>query len=567
MLLRLNIQNFALIQDITMDFNEGFNILSGETGAGKSILIDAIDYVLGGKFSKDLIRTGEDRTLVEAIFSIENNKVCEILGELNIEHDDTLIICRETFLSGKSVIKVNGKSIIITQLKRMRERILDIHGQHQTGTLLQKTNHINYLDNYIIDNIKDEVYEFAVLRDELLLLREKINSLSVNKDGERILDYIKFQLDDIEKAKLRVGEEEELKEEFNVLSNAEKINNSLKLSIGLLSETEEGLPILDSLSKIIGELTSLERSYEGLRDKRESFETAFYALEELGRDIKNIADETVYDEDRLSKINERIYVINSYKKKYGPTVLDVLNHYNKLKVQLDELVNREEILKKLQEEEGQLLKKMRSVGEILHTKRVEGKSTLEEKLLKELAYVGLNKSRLEIEVNLVEDFNEKGFDDVAIMISTNPGEPLKQLERVLSGGELSRIMLAFKCVFADKDSIPTLIFDEIDTGISGSVGQRVGEKMYQVSLNHQVLCITHLPQIAILSDVHYFVSKEVKEDKTYTKIKILSKDEKIYQVATMLGGDNVSDATLENVKEMSNLADEKKEEIRLSIRE
>lgn len=565
MLLRLNIQNFALIQDITMDFNEGFNILSGETGAGKSILIDAIDYVLGGKFSKDLIRTGEEKTLVEAIFSIENNKVCEILDEINIEYDDTLIICRETFISGKSIIKVNGKSLIVTQLKKIREKILDIHGQHQTGTLLQKSNHINYLDNYIYDDIVDELSEFGDLREELLTLREKMNSLSVNKDGERIIDYIKFQIDDIEKGKLKLNEEEELKEEFNVLSNAEKISNTLKLSIGLLSEAGEGLPILDSLSKIIGELTSLERSYDGLRDKRESFEEAFYNLEELSRDIKNLADEVVYDDDRLSKINERIYVINSYKKKYGPTIEDVLNHYKNLKTQLDELLNREEILKRLHEEEKNILKKMRSVGEILHRKRVEGKSSLEEKLLKELAYVGLNKSRLEIDVEYKDDFNEKGFDDVSIMISTNTGEPLKQLERVLSGGELSRIMLAFKCVFADKDSIPTLIFDEIDTGISGAVGQRVGEKMYQVSLNHQVLCITHLPQIAILSDVHYFVSKEVKEEKTFTNVKILSKDEKIYQVATMLGGDNVSDATIENVKEMSNLADIKKEEIRLSI--
>ncbi|MGL4774612.1 MAG: DNA repair protein RecN, partial [Clostridium sp.] len=514
MLLRLNIKNFALIQELSIDFKEGFNILSGETGAGKSILIDAIDYVLGGKFSKDLIRTGEEGTIVEAIFSIENDNTREILDEIGIEYDDVLIICRETFLSGRSIIKVNGKSLIVTQLKRIRERVLDIHGQHQTGTLLQKGNHIEYLDNYIIEDLEEELKEFSALREELLALREKIQSLNQNKDGQRLVDYIKFQIEDIEKGKLKLGEEEELKEEFNVLSNAEKINNALKLSYGLLSEVEGGYSVLDSLSKIIGELTHLERSYDGLKEKREGFENAFYSLQELSRDVRDLSEEIVYDEDRLASINERIYVINTYKKKYGPTLEDVINNYNKLLEQHDELVNREEILNKLYIEEEKLLSKMKLIGEKLHNIRVSGKGELENKLLEELSYVGLNKSRLEIAVDLKDDFNEKGFDEVSILISTNPGEPLKPLERVLSGGELSRIMLAFKCVFADKDSIPTLIFDEIDTGISGAVGQRVGEKMYQVSINHQVLCITHLPQIAILSDEHYFVSKQVENEKT-----------------------------------------------------
>ncbi|MGL5149969.1 MAG: DNA repair protein RecN [Clostridium sp.] len=562
MLLRLNIKNFALIQELAVDFKEGFNILSGETGAGKSILIDAIDYVLGGKFSKDLIRTGEDGTTVEAIFSIENENTREILNELGIEFDDVLIICRETFISGRSLIKVNGKSLIVTQLKKIRERILDIHGQHQTGALLQKGNHSSYLDNYIFENIKDELSEFSLLREELILLRERINALNETKDGNRLLDYIKFQIEDIDKGKLKRNEEEDLKEEFSILSNAEKINNALKVSYGLLNEMDEGYSILDGISKIVGELTALERCYEGLKDKREGFEGAFYSLQELSRDIRDIKEEIVYDEERLAAINERLYTINSYKKKYGATIEDVLKHYDGLVKQYDDLMNREEILKKLYEEEEVLLNKMREVGKKLHNLRVDGKSELENKLLEELSYVGLNKSRLEISVIFTDYFNETGFDDVSILISTNPGEPLKQLERVLSGGELSRIMLAFKCVFADKDAIPTLIFDEIDTGISGSVGQRVGEKMYQVSINHQVLCITHLPQIAILSDEHYFVSKEVKDEKTFTKLQVLSKDEKIYQVATMLGGDTVSEATLENVKEMYNLSEIKKDEIK-----
>ena len=263
-----------------------------------------------------------------------------------------------------------------------------------------------------------------------------------------------------------------------------------------------------------------------------------------------MTEDIQYDEAELERINERLFVINNYKKKYGGSVEAVIENFNDLKKEHEELIHAEEIIKELEEKEALVLSKMRIIGEKISKIRKKHSKELEDKILKELAYVGLDKSRMEIVINMQESFNEKGFDDVIFMISTNPGEPLKSLEKVLSGGELSRIMLALKCVFADKDDIETLIFDEIDTGISGQVGQRVGEKMYQVSKNHQVLCITHLPQIAILSDHHYFVSKEVINEKTFTKIRLLSNDEKIYQVATMLGGDSVSNATLENVREM-----------------
>ena len=563
MLIQLNIKNFALIEDITVEFSEGFNILSGETGAGKSILIDAIDYVLGGKFSRDLIRTGQDRTYVEAIFSIDNNNVEMVLDNLNIEYDDMIIISRETLISGKSIVKVNGKSLIVTQLKKIREKILDIHGQHQNQSLLQRSVHIQYLDEFIGDEINKPLSIFLELKEELYKIRERISKIKGNEDREKLIDYTKFQIDDIEKAKLRVGEEEELKEEYNILSNAEKINSSLKLGYGLLNGREDGNSILDSLSKVIGEITSVEKHLDVLKEKNELLQGAFYTLEEVTRDIRDIADEVVYDEDRLAKINERIYEINTYKKKYGVTVEEVIEYYNNLKIKYEDLINAEEILNELAEKEKVILNKMKDSGDVLHNIRCKYSPSLEEKILKELSYVGLDKSRMEIEVELTDDYNEKGFDSVTFMISTNPGEPLKPLERVLSGGELSRIMLALKCVFADKDDISTLIFDEIDTGISGAVGQRVGEKMYQVSLGHQVLCITHLPQIAILSDHHYFVSKEVINNKTYTRIKLLDISDKILQVASMMGGSGVTDATIQNVKEMLSFAENKKEEIKV----
>lgn len=562
MLIQLNIKNFALIEEIKVEFDDGFNILSGETGAGKSILIDAIDYVLGGKFSKSLIRTGEEKTFVEAIFSIDNEFVKKELDELDIEYEDIIIISREYTISGKSIIKVNGRSLIISQLKKIREKILDIHGQHQNQTLLDRGSHIIYLDNFIGEKIKEPLKKFNELRERLNEIKAKILKINGNEDREKLIDYTKFQIDDIKKGNLRVGEEEELKEEFNYLSNAEKINNSLKLSCELLNYRDDGNSVLESLSRVISELSSVEKNSQVIGEKKAVIEEAYYNIEEVSRELRDIAEDTVYDENKLEKINERIYEINGYKKKYGNTIEEVIEYFNKLKENYNELVNAAEILKELEEEEKHVLNEMKTVGDTIHKIREKFSEILKESLLKELAYVGLEKSTMEIQVKLCENYNERGFDEVSFLISTNTGEPVKPLEKVLSGGELSRIMLAFKCVFADKDGISTLIFDEIDTGVSGAVAQRIGEKMYQVSLNHQVLCITHLPQIAILSDHHYFVSKSIRDNKTFTNIKILNKDEKIHQVATMLGGNEVTKATYENVKEMLKLSENKKNEIK-----
>ena len=560
MLIQLNIKNFALIEEIKVEFAEGFNILSGETGAGKSILIDAIDYVLGGKFSKSLIRTGEEKTFVEAVFSIDNELVKGELDELDIEYEDIIIISREYTLSGKSIIKVNGRSLIIAQLKKIREKILDIHGQHQNQTLLDRGSHIIYLDNFIGDKIKEPLKKFSELKERLSEIKSKILKINGNEDREKLIDYTKFQIDDITKGNLRVGEEEELKEEFNYLSNAEKINNSLKVSCELLNYREDGNSVVESLSKVISELSSVEKNSQIIGEKKAIIEEAYYNIEEVSRELRDIQEDTVYDENKLEKINGRIYEINGYKKKYGNTIEEVIEYLNKLKENYNELVNASEILKELEEEENKVLSEMKKIGNTLHEIRKEFSEKLKSSLLKELSYVGLEKSTMEIQVKLCENYNERGFDEVCFLISTNTGEPVKPLEKVSSGGELSRIMLAFKCVFADKDGISTLIFDEIDTGVSGAVAQRIGEKMYQVSLNHQVLCITHLPQIAILSDYHYFVSKSIKDNKTYTSIKILNKDEKINQVATMLGGNEVTKATYENVKEMLKLSEKKKSE-------
>ena len=562
MLVELNIKNFALIQELSVEFGVGFNILSGETGAGKSILIDTIDYVLGGKFSKDQIRYGEDKTIVEAVFSIENDEIYDVLEELSIERDEMLIIRRETTINGKSLIKVNNRSIVLSQLKKIREKLLDIHGQHQNQNLLNKGTHILYVDEFYYDKIKDLLQEYEGLRSSYLQNVEKINKLTGNEDGEKLADYIKFQIEDIEKANLKVNEEEDLKDEYNMLANAEKISNSLVKSYGYLNSTNEGISVLEGLSKVISELSLVENHSEIIREKKTQIEEAFYCLEDVTREIRDIGSEIQYDEDRLAQINERIYTISLYKKKYGNSIQDILDNLKNLKEKYDELVNAEEIVIKLKEELNIIEGKMKVIGEKLHKLRTEAAEILEVNIKKELSYVGLEKAIIKIEVKLVDEMNSRGYDEVQFLVSANPGEPLKPLEKVLSGGELSRIMLALKCVFVDKDKIPTLIFDEIDTGISGTIGKRVGEKMYEVSIKHQVLCITHLPQIAALSDNHYFVSKKVNDGKTFTGIRMLTRDDKIREIAKMVGGDEISDVTIENASEMVRFAEIKKEEMK-----
>lgn len=565
MLVGLNIKNFALIQQLSVEFGSGFNILAGETGAGKSILIDTIDYVLGGKFSKDLIRYGEDKTFVEAIFTVENEEIYEILKEFDIEEDEILVISRETTLSGKSIIKVNGKTVIISQLKRIREKLLDIHGQHQNQNLLNKAMHIVYLDEFNSDKINPLLIKLNKLREIYLSYKEKINNLKGNEDREKLADYIKFQIDDIEKANLKIGEEGNLREEFNLLSNAEKISQSLVNSYGYLNNSKGAISILEALSKVISELSVVEEHSEKIREKKSQIEEAYYVLEDAARDIRDLGSEVYYDENQLFKVNERIYEIALYKKKYGDTIEEILNNLEKLKEQYNELINSEEIINNLKAESKIIEEQMIEIGKELHDLRVEASTVLEEKIKGELSYVGLEKARISIKVEHSEDLNSRGYDEVQFLISANPGEPLKPLEKVLSGGELSRIMLALKCVFVDKDKIPTLIFDEIDTGISGAIGKRVGEKMYQVSIKHQVLCITHLPQIAALADNYYYVSKKVENQKTFTEIRILSMDDKIKEIAKMTGGDEISEVTLKNSSEMVRFADIKKEDIKKYI--
>lgn len=560
MLLQLNIKNFALIEDLSISFEKGFNVLSGETGAGKSILIDAINYVLGSKFSKDLIRTGQNKTFVEAVFSVENPKTIEILKDQDIEHEDVLIVSRETFQSGKSIAKVNGKSILVSSLKLICTTLLDIHGQHENQNLLASENHIQYVDYYGENCIKKILESYREKYSRLNDIENKIlKLLGNNGEKEKLVDFYKYQIDEITSANLKIGEEEELEEKYGILSNAEKINNTLNNCYGNLYISEDGyLSIYDNLSTVIKEITSLEKNFSKVKEINDSLKEAFYSIEGSIDQIRNIKENIYYDEKELEFINSRIYQINSYKKKYGNTIQDILNYMDKIKLQYEEMINSTEIIEKLKKEKEKLIIELKIDGEKLHNERSTIARNIEVKIKEELNFVGLEKSTFKINVELEDKITFNGLDKVQFIISTNPGEPLKPLEKVVSGGELSRIMLALKTVFVDKDKIPTVIFDEIDTGISGRIAQRVAEKMYSISKNHQVFCVTHLPQIACFSDIHYWVSKEIKDDKTYTIIRQMSENEKENEIARMIGGSEVTKLTLEHAKELIKMANFKK---------
>lgn len=557
MLLQLNIKNFALIEDLSISFDKGFNILSGETGAGKSILIDAINYVTGCKFNKELIRTGKNKTYVEAVFTIENVKTKEILNEMDIENDDMIIMSRETFQSGKSINKLNGKSVLITNLRKVSNTLIDIYGQHESINLLDTDSHISYIDSYGGKEIQDILSEYQICYNKFKEAEKKIAVIE-GHDGEREkqIDFLKYQIDEINNAHLKKGEEEELESKCSVLSNAEKIDLVLSSAYKkLYSGEENSISVQDNLMSIARDLKSIEKHIEKIKHTADSIEECYYTIQECIEDIRNIKDTVYCDENELESVNSRIYSIGLLKKKYGESIDEILKYKENIEKKYNEYINHEEILENLKNEKNVIFNKLNKYSDMLHSKRIKYSEILGKLVEEELKYIGMERSSFKILCEKSDTFTLNGSDKVSFMISTNPGEPLKSLEKVISGGELSRIMLAIKTVFADKDKIPTIIFDEIDTGISGKIAQSVGEKMYQVSLTHQVFCVTHLPQIACMSDNHYVVKKSIIKDKTYTYIENADMSQKTSEIARMIGGVQVTKLTLEHSKEMIKMAD------------
>ena len=548
MLKEMKIENFALIDNLNLEFKKGFTVISGETGSGKSILIDAICFILGFKFNKNIVRNGEEKTVVEAVFDIDHEKINKILEENGISIDDYLFIRREGYLNGKSIVRINGKTVTNNILKLISKYLMDIHTQHQNYELLNNSKHINYLDKYIGSNINFDSY--LKIYKEWIFVKSKIDEIKNSKLNESYIDYVKFQINELDKANLIVEEDEELESKIKLLNNSEKISKIINQSMDNLKYKEEN-SINTNLMNVIKSLKTVDYILDDVKNIVDRLESIYYDLESIFDDVKSIGDDIHFDLNEFDNINSRIYFINSLKKKFNKaTVKDLIDYNEELHIYLDEVLNQESILENLQNQEKNLYDELCFEANKISDIREKYSKRIEEEIISELNYMGMENIVYKIDITKDSEFGLLGNDNVNFFISTNKGEPLKNLSKIVSGGELSRIMLALKIVFLGNEPISGIIFDEIDTGVSGKIAQKVGEKMYYLSSRCQVFCITHLPQIASLSDNHYVATKKIENEKTYTEVKIINFDEKINEIAKMIGGENVTESAFISAKEL-----------------
>ncbi|SES62733.1 DNA repair protein RecN [Anaerobranca gottschalkii] len=554
---RISIENFALIEALEIDFDCGLTVLSGETGAGKSIIIDALTLLTGGRASAELVRAGSEKSIIVGVFSLTPSKSQKIKEILGIDVDDQLIIEREIYSSGKSIAKVNNKIITIGLLKEITKDLVDIHGQHEHHSLLDPQKHLSFLDLYggkRIGELLSRYNELYVKRRDILNRLSKLHSNNENR--ERQMDLLKFEIEEIENCNLTVGEDEELLNRRKVLINAEKLYNGVMNSYNHLYQGEENPSVVEVIGSIISDLEHLTKYDDNLSKFIPQLEGALFQIQDVSRELFNYGQDLELDPEALTSVEMRIDEINRLKRKYGPTIEDVLNYYQQRKLELEELVNSEELFKGLQGELKLVEKELLKIGQELSAKRKELALNLSTKISLELADMSMEKTKFEVyfKKNNDDEFYETGLDQVEFLISPNPGEPLKPLAKISSGGELSRIMLAMKNILAQIDQIETLVFDEVDTGIGGRTAQRVAEKLLNVSKGRQVLCVSHLPQICVMADNHYKIEKKEVAGRTISTIRKLDGQEKILEIARMISGAEITQGTINHAQEMLALA-------------
>ncbi|WP_010252709.1 DNA repair protein RecN [Acetivibrio cellulolyticus] len=566
MLQQLQIQNIAIIDKVEIELGDGLNVLTGETGAGKSIIIDSINAILGERLSKDLIRAGKDKAAVEAVFTIDDDRLSGLLGEYGIEpeEDGTLIISREFTLSGKNTCRINGKIATVSMLKQIGEMLIDIHGQHDNQSLLRTESHIDLLDSFADENIHNLKNNYLEKLSQYQEIKNRLKSLSGDKnDRERKIDFLKFQIDEIKKARLKPNEEEDLNKQRIILQNAEKIINTLSrvyelVGIGNKTEKSASDTIGDALS-LMGEISKLDERYAAVLKRLEGVS---FEVEDIVCEIRSNRDEVEYNPELLEQIEERLDLIYKLKKKYGVSIEEVCAFMANAQKELDEILNNEELVNKLSADLKRADDELYSLAEEISAKRKNAAGLLENKIGSELNDLEMKNARLKVNVEFddttgesgARKYNQNGLDKVEFLISTNAGEPLKPLAKIASGGEMSRIMLAIKTILAKVDKISTLIFDEIDIGISGKAAQKVGEKMSYISRNHQVISVTHLAQIACIADNNYYIEKSTNAESTSTMVRKLNENEIKTEVARIIGGANISDITIKHAEEMINYA-------------
>ena len=563
MLQSLYLENIALIEKLGIELFPGFNVLTGETGAGKSIIIDAVNFVLGERTSRDLIRNGAARAKVEAVFNLnEGDAAFAALDALGIEYDgNELILSRELSAAGRNACRVNGTLVPVASLKSVSDTLVDIHGQHEHQALLDAENHISYLDAYCHAEslpIIEKIDAIVSRRNELMLKRN--SGFSSEREREREMDMLRYQIEEIASANLEAGEEERLNAEKTVLLNAERIRTALETAHMALSGAEEGsaLSAIDTARRSMRDIAALNKDYEALGDK---IEELYYAAEDISFVLRDTSENVESDMQRLEEIEQRLKLISDLKRKYGRTVEDVIDFGKDAGTKLNELENAEALAAELDAKLDKLKAEYNVAADELSKVRRAAGDRLKRDVLNELKDLGMAKAMFDVALSDASggESRKGGRETAEFMLSANPGEPLKPLEKVASGVELSRIMLCFKSIFADNDRVPTLIFDEIDTGISGRTAAVVGEKMLGIAKKHQVICVTHLAQIAALADAHLMVRKYDDGKNTFVETRQLNEEEKVQRIAQMMDGESDSPSALTHARELIARADKIKE--------
>ena len=553
MLLNLHIKNLALIEELEVDFAEGLNIMTGETGAGKSIIIGSIELALGGKVDRGFLREGTEESLVELIFSVSENQAKEI-ENLGIAVEDAEVILSRKITGTRAINKINGETVPASKLREVAAHLIDIHGQHEHQSLLQKKKQLEILDKFAGTDLEEPKKELKTAYSEYCQLKKELEeSASDNEARARELSFLSFEVEEIEEAALTIGEDEELEEEYKKMTHGRKILDAVSEVHQLCGyeDYESAGEKLGKAFRILCGVTAYDEALNGLADQLGTIDSL---LNDFSRDLSEYMNGFDFSEQRLAEVEDRLNLINKLKLKHGKTIEKILEVKSEKEARIEKLQNYDLYLEKLEAS----LKKAEEQTEILCNRISKIRRTAAEDLGKRitahLAELNFLDVRFEIQLNHLESYSANGYDESEYMIAVNVGEPLKPLAKVASGGELSRVMLALKTVLADKDEVESIIFDEIDTGISGRTAQKVSEKMAIIGKNRQVICITHLPQIASMADAHFLIEKSVHHQMTTTGIRRLKANEEAEELARMLGGVEITEKVLENAKDMKNQA-------------
>lgn len=539
MISTLHIKNIGIIDDLSIDLNEGLNVLTGETGAGKTLIIDSLGIISGGRFSKEMIRKGETNSFVE---------ICMYEPENENSIDGNIIVSREINSNGKNMCKINGRMVTVNELKNFMSKFIEIHGQNDNQSLLDNKFHLKYLDGFIGDKIIDTKKQYKEKYEKYLEIKQELkNNYGDEKERERKLDLLRYQFNEIEEANLKVNEEDNLEEKRKLMLNSEKISKNLNEADIAIGENS-----IDSINTAIRALEKIENIDKKYEDISSNLKNIYYELQEISRDISEHKEDVYFDEQERNEVEERLDLIYNLKRKYGNDVQEILNYKDEIEAEINHIENLDEYNNKLKKELKHLKQEMTTLAEKMHELRNEYGKVLSININKVLEDLEMKNANINIHVDYnEEEYFENGKDIVEFYITTNLGEDEKQLAKIASGGEMSRIMLAIKKVLADTDKMPVLIFDEIDTGISGKAAGAVAEKLNGISKNHQVLCISHLPSIAAIADYNYFISKRVINERTNTNIKLLNEKETLEEIARISSGE-INEATIQYAMQLRN---------------